>query len=335
MVTLVERIGTLEPLVRPHVTTTPVIPFPEGTPGRVLMKCEHQQPTGSFKVRGAIAKLATLTAEQRRSGVVAATTGNHGLGVAYALQRLGGTGVIFVPSGASTVKVAAMEALGATVQQMGSDPGETERLARAYADENKLVYVSPYNDLDVIAGQGSIGVELDAQLPAAAPTTVVVAVGGGGLVSGVAAAMKARRPGVRVVAVSPANDAAMFVSARTGRAVHFDARPTLSDGTAGAVELGAITVPLCSALVDDWILVSEDGIRSALRTTLQATGQRVEGAAGVAVAGALMCATQAREGDNIAVISCGSNIADSVFERAVTADEARTSIAAAALPERH
>lgn len=311
------RIDGCEPRLRPYIDTTPVMNYPAPASGTVLVKCEHRQRTGSFKARGAVAKLLTLTGEQRRRGVIAASSGNHGLGVAYALSRLGGSGVVCVPEHASPVKVAAIEALGVTVRQLGTEPGETEKLTRAYAGRHGLTYISPYNDLEVIAGQGSIGVELDHQLGARPLHTVVVSVGGGGLASGVAAAIKARRPEVRVVGASPVNDAAMCASVGAGRVVTVDTAPTLSDGTAGALEPGAITLRLCAELVDDWILVDEQQIRDTLRQVIDRSHQLIEGAAAVAVAAALTTA-DARPDECVAVISCGANISSETLASALT-----------------
>src|SRR5262249_7460661 len=150
---------------------------------RLLLKCEHLQRTGSFKLRGALAKVSRLDDEQRARGVVTASTGNHGLGVASALALLGGTGFVCVPESASPVKVAAIRAAGTEVRVLGRQPGETELLARALAEELGCTYISPYNDLDVIAGQGTVGREIVAQLGDRGLDAIVVSVGGGGLIS--------------------------------------------------------------------------------------------------------------------------------------------------------
>lgn len=314
---LAERIVSLEPQVRPYIDTTPLVNLPIEGPGVVLMKCEHQQRTGSFKVRGAVAKVLTLTGNQRDRGVVAASSGNHGLGVAYALNRIGGSGLICVPEQASPVKIAAIEALGVTVRRVGLETGETEIWARAHADDHGMTYISPYNDPDVIAGQGTIGLELDRQLGTDPIDVVVVAVGGGGLISGVAAMIKACRPQTRIVGASPANDPAMFAAVRAGRVVAVDALPTLSDGTAGAVEPGSITVPLCAALVDEWILVDEDQICGALAAVIDRTHQLVEGAAAVAISAAMSIAAGETSRRRIAVIACGANISASTLAAAL------------------
>jgi len=305
--------------VHRHVTLTPLdsLHGTEDGGAELLLKREHQQKTGSFKVRGALAKVSGLSEDQRRRGVITASTGNHGAGFAYALNVLGGTGVVCVPEGASPVKVAAIQRYGAEVRVLGQDPAETETLARRLAGTEGLPYVSPYNDLQVIAGQGTVGEEIVQQADGRQVDAVVVAVGGGGLVSGVAAMVKSAWPHVRVIGASPANDAAMAASVRAGRVTEIDARPTISDATAGGVEDEAITLPLCAELVDEWALVEEAEIRSALRFVIDTEHQLVEGSAAVAVAAGLR-AGRGRPGQTIAVVSCGANISADALAAAIS-----------------
>jgi threonine dehydratase len=282
----------------------------------ILLKCEHQQKTGSFKVRGALAKLLSLNGEQRDRGVVAASSGNHGLGVAHALSAVGGTGVVCVPGHASPVKVAAIRRYGVDVRVMGEEPAETEGLARRLAAEAQLSYISPYNDLDVIAGQGTVGEEIVQQLGGRTVDAVVVAVGGGGLISGVGAVIKSALPGVRIIGASPVNDAAMAASVQAGQVVQIDARPTISDGTAGGVEEGSITLPLCTELVDEWVLVTENEIHSALRFMIDTEHQLIEGAAAVAIAAGLKTA-RTSGGQAMVIVSCGANISSAALAQAL------------------
>jgi threonine dehydratase len=305
--------------VAEHTALTPLEDFgaaSEECGARILLKCEHLQHTGSFKVRGAIAKVSTLDEDQRARGVVAASTGTHGLGVAYALSRLGGTGFVCVPENASPVKVAAIRRLGTDVRVLGSSPAQTELLARALAEELGSTYISPYNDLDVVAGQGTIGREIVEQLDTGELDAVVVSVGGGGLVAGVASAIRARLPGTRVVGASPANDAAMAACVRAGSIVEIDARPTISDGTAGGVEPGAITLPLCTELVDEWVLLPEQAIYRALGFVIDNRHQLIEGAAAVAVAAGLDYGRR-NPGATVAVLSCGANISSTTLASAL------------------
>jgi threonine dehydratase len=289
---------------------------------RIQVKAEHRQHTGSFKVRGALAKLTALDAgggDARHAGIVTASSGNHGLGVAHALAVLGGDGVVVVPVTASPAKVARLELLGVPVRRVGSNSLAAEVAARREAVRTGRVYVSPYNDLEVIAGQATIGLELIEQVTQR-PDAVVVAVGGGGLVSGIAAVLRQAWPGTRIVGASPSADAAMAESVRSGRVVDVDARPTLSDGTAGGLEPGTITLSLCSALVDEWELVDEESVADAMRQAAR-DYDVVEGAAAVALAAAgrrLRCQPSAR----VLAVSCGGNVAPDLLARVLAGGSA-------------
>jgi threonine dehydratase len=302
-----------------HTVRTPVVHFAaasEAGKSTLLVKSEHLQRTGSFKLRGALSKILSLSAEERRRGIVTSSTGNHGLGVAQALRSLGGRGIICVPEGASPAKLAALSRFDVELRTLGRQAGETETLGRDLADELGLTYVSPYNDLDVIAGQGTIGREMVAQLASRPLDAVVVSVGGGGLISGVAASVKAALPSTRVIGASPANDAAMAASVRAGKIVEIDALPTISDGTAGGIEPGSITFPLCTELVDEWVLVSEEQIHEALRLTIDSEHQLIEGAAAAAIAAAIETG-RANPNQTMAVVSCGANISTSALRTAL------------------
>jgi threonine dehydratase len=311
--------------VRDHAVVTPLTGWAAATEQcgtEILLKCEHLQKTGSFKVRGALAKLLGLSGEQRDRGVVAASSGNHGLGVAHALSALGGNGVVCVPEHASPVKVAAIRRYGVEVRVMGQEPAQTESLARLLAAGTGMNYISPYNDLDVIAGQGTVGEEIVQQLGGRPVDAVVVAVGGGGLISGIGAAIKSALPGVRIIGASPANDAAMAASVRAGTVVQVDALPTISDGTAGGVEAGSITLPLCTELIDDWVLIEEPEIYSALRFMVDTEHQLIEGAAAVAIAAGLK-AGDSSGGQAIVIVSCGANISSTALAAALASAEHR------------
>ncbi|MEV0800499.1 pyridoxal-phosphate dependent enzyme [Kribbella sp. NPDC050281] len=314
-----ERSERVAPKLREHLPLTPVVrfgAFSDELGAEVLVKSEHLQRTGSFKARGSMAKILTLTDEQRQAGVVTASTGNHGLGVGNALATLGGHGIVYLPENASPSKVAALRRLGLELRAEGNDSGVLEPKARAYADEHGLTYVPPYNDPDIIAGQGTVAVEILEQLGGEPLDAVVVAVGGGGLISGVASVLKKHLPGIRVYGASPVRDDAMAASVRAGEIIQVDAQATLSDGTAGSVEPGSITFELCRELVDDWVLVSEDAISAALRMVIDTEHQLIEGSAAMAFA-----ATRARrtelEGKRVAVVSCGGNISASTLVAAL------------------
>ncbi len=302
-----------------HAVRTPLAEWAaigDSVSSTLLVKSEHRQRTGSFKLRGALAKVLSLSDAERERGIVTASTGNHGLGVAQALRSLGGSGIICVPENASGAKVAALARYDVDVRTLGREAGETEDLARAMADELGLTYVSPYNDPAVIAGQGTVGREILAQIGDRRLDAVVVAVGGGGLISGVAATIKAAMPHVSIIGASPANDAAMAASVAAGRIVDIDALPTISDGTAGGIEPQTITLPLCQELVDEWVLVSEDEVYRALERVIDTEHELIEGAAATAIAAAIRTG-HADPGRTIVAVSCGANISSATLRTAL------------------
>jgi threonine dehydratase len=228
------------------------------------------------------------------------------------MRKLGIDGVIFVPEETSTAKVGAIRSYGGDVRFFGKDGLDTELHARAYADENGMFYLSPYNDPEVIAGQGTCGIEIEASLPEV--DTLYVAVGGGGLVSGVASVLKAANPAIRVVGCQPKASAVMAHSIAAGRIVDEASLPTLSDGTAGGIERDAITFELCEQLVDEFVLVSESEIAAAMRQFIDYEHQLIEGAAGVALA-AMMKQRDSLAGRHIVVIVCGGNVSRDTLKR--------------------
>lgn len=290
----------------------------------VWLKHEERQTTGSFKLRGALNALLALPARQRARGVVVASTGNHGLAVARALEWTGTSGTIVVPESIQPGKRAALEAAGATLRFVGSDCVEAERAARALARRRGVPYVSPYNHPDVVAGQGTLGRELDDQAGAQRLDAVFVAVGGGGLAAGVAAWMKHARPATRIIGCQPEHSAVMTHSISKGRIVADASRPTLSDATAGGIERGAITFPLCRALVDDWIVVPERAILRAMRLLIEHEHCLVEGAAALPLA-ALLWQRDAYAGRRVALVLCGRNVDVATLRRVLVGNARRKS----------
>ncbi len=294
--------------IAPHIRETPLDHSPffsELTGANVFLKLDNLQYTGSFKLRGAFNKLLSMTAEQRDAGCVAASSGNHGAAVAYAMARLNMKGVVFVPEGTSTTKIDAIKRAGGEVRFFGTDGLDTELHAREYAAENGMNYLSPYNDEDVIAGQGTCGVEIAKQLSKV--DAIFIAVGGGGLISGVGSFLKSVNPSMSVVACQPAASAVMTESVKAGEILDMPSQPTLSDGTAGGIEADAITFDICRAIADDFVTVSEDQIAEAMRQFIDAHHMLPEGAAGVALAGLKLHADQYKD-KNVVIIICGGNI---------------------------
>lgn len=300
-----------------HIRETPLdysTALSEMSGANVYLKLENLQHTGSFKLRGAFNKLLSLTPDERQAGGVAASSGNHGAAIAYAMSKLGVKGVIFVPEKTSSTKVDAIKRAGGDVRFFGKDGLDTEVHAREYADENNMVYLSPYNDADVIAGQGTCGVEIARQL--ADIDAVFIAVGGGGLISGAGSFLKSVNPAITVVACQPLASAVMTESVKAGEILDLPSSPTLSDGTAGGIEAGAITFDICRDLVDEYQVVTEDQIAEAMCAFIDAHHMLPEGAAGVAIAG-LLANTEPYQGKNVVIIICGGNISRETLKKVI------------------
>jgi len=271
----------------------------------VYLKCEHLQHTGSFKYRGASNKLRLLDPVQRQRGVITASSGNHGQGLALAGQALGVPVSVYTTTQASSYKLEAMRALGAEVISLDLDPLGAELEAGRQAQLQGKPYVSPYNDYQIIAGQGTVGMELFEQQPEL--DAVFVAVGGGGLISGIAAALHGLSAKTRIVGCWPANSPALHASLAAGRIIEVDEEETISDGTAGGVEPDSVTLGLCQRLLSQRVLVSEAQIKAAMREVAASERWIIEGAAGVAMAGMLALAEE-YHGKKVAVVLCGRNI---------------------------
>lgn len=341
---ILQEILRAEQRIRPHIRETPLDPssiLSELGRANVLVKLENLQYTGSFKLRGATNKVLSLSEEQRAAGVVTASSGNHGAAVAYSLQKLRASGTIFVPEIVSPAKEAMIRRYGAQIRKIGHDSAISELEARRYAEEQGLVYISPYNDAQVIGGQGTIGIELARQLgpyqphpnpfqregtvtesttnitrPVPVPSlsrgglgwgAVFISLGGGGLISGIATYLKALDPKIQIIACSPTNSAVMQHSIAAGHILDEESLDTLSDGTAGGVEAGALTFDLVRDLVDAYVDVSEEEIAAAMRLFMEHHHMLIEGSAGVALAGYLRLKEQF-VGQNVAIVLCGANI---------------------------
>ena len=248
---------------------------------QVFLKCENLQRTGSFKIRGAYVRIARLTDEERARGVVAASAGNHAQGVALAATLTGATSKIFMPTGAPLPKIAATKAYGAQIELTGLTVDDALVAAAAYAAETGAVLIHPFDHPDVIAGQGTVGLEVVEAVPRV--RTVVVCTGGGGLVSGIAAAVKRLDPTIRVVAVQAEAAAAFPQSLAAGHPVPLESMATIADGIAVA-RPGDLTLRHVAALVDDVVTVSEEALSRALLLCLERAKLVVEPAGAAAVA---------------------------------------------------
>ena len=281
----------------------------------VYFKLENTQITGSFKIRGAFNKLLSLSQKEKKKGIITASTGNHGLAVAYASNKLNIPCKIYVPNIASKIKVNKIKKLGSRVIYYGEDCLEAEKKARKDSIQEKLAFISPYNDEHVMSGQGTLAVELIEQIKKL--DVVIVSVGGGGLISGVSKYIKSIWPEILVVGCSPENSPAMIKSIYAGKILDIDSKPTLSDGTAGGLESGSITFPICCEYIDQTILVTEDEIKKAMELYYNNENQIIEGAAGVAIATFLKIKNYFSE-KKVGVIICGGNIDKKSFLALIT-----------------
>lgn len=286
--------------------------FSEQTGAEVLFKCEHLQPTGSFKLRGAMNKVLSLDADARAKGIITASSGNHGMATTLA-ARLGGTQArVYLPESVSALKLAAIQRMGAETVLVPGAGVECERAGRMAAEDAGVTFVSPYSDWDIIAGQGTIGIELAAQCPDLA--AVYVCVGGGGLISGIGTYLKAYLPHTDIIGCWPENSPAMHTCIEAGKIHDVPESDTLSDGSAGGVEEGAITFTLCQQVINRHVLVSETEIADAMRQVAETERYMIEGAAGVAVAAAQKTAAD-YAGRPVAIILCGRNVSIEVFKK--------------------
>jgi threonine dehydratase len=283
-------------------------------PRRLYLKPENQQPIGAFKLRGAYNKIASLSQEERKRGVISYSSGNHAQGVAYAARALGVKAVIVMPNNAPAIKREATAALGADIVVVG--PGSTERQLKAeeLAAQHGYVIVPPYNDEQIIAGQGTMGLEILEDMPGV--ETVLVPVGGGGMISGVAAAIKLSKPEVNIFGVEPELAADAQASLRAGKIVKFPADQvsrTLADGLR-TQSVGPINFDHMQCFVDGIVTVSEDEIQQALQLLAANPDTTAEPSGAVAVAGFLFRADQLPKTRlNVAIIS-GGNIEPKMLE---------------------
>jgi threonine dehydratase len=270
--------------------------------GMVRLKCENLQRTGSFKPRGAYVRLSRLTDEERTAGVVAASAGNHAQGVALSAQELGIKAVVYMPTGAPIPKINATIGYGAEVRFHGEYLDQAIVEAKKYAEESGAVFISPFDHVDIVAGQGTAGLEILEQQPDV--RTVVVPLGGGGLLAGVAIAVKAARPDVRIVGVQAAGAAAFPVSLQAGHPVQLEKMTTMADGIAVG-RPGDITFKAIQEHVDEILTVSEDSLSRAVLTVAERAKLIIEPAGAAAVA-AVMDDPTAFETPAVAVLSGGN-----------------------------
>ena len=316
-VVLQEAIETARARIAAYVLQTPCresVALREAIGGTAFLKLENLQTTGSFKLRGVVNKILSLSEADSQRLLVAASTGNHGVAFAHALELFGLSGKLFMPKTSSEVKIEKMRSTGVPFELVGEDCVEAEVHAREFARDNGFVWISPYNDPEVVQGQGTIAVELFEQLERF--DTLLAPVGGGGLISGIAGYLKAVVPSIEVIGCQPVNSCVMYESIEAGEIVDIESLPTVSDGTAGGIEKGSITFDLCRRFVDDFILLEEAEIFAAMRFLHDEEGLSIEGAAALPVAAVLK--DRARfAGRRTALIVSGGRVDETTLDMAV------------------
>ena len=302
--TVHKEVLAAEERIRPHIRKTYLEYSPclsSRVKGHVYLKLECMQHTGSFKYRGALNKFLSLSKKDRQGPVITASSGNHGAALAAILQKFGGKGVVYLPENASPAKVNTLRRYGVGLAFFGTDCIMSETLAKEAAEKNRQVFISPYNDPQIIGGQGTIGVELRHQMDAI--HTVLVPVGGGGLISGIAGYLKTVDAHIDIIGCQPENSAVMVASIKAGKIIDMASKPTIADGTAGGIEPNSITFDICKETVDDYILVSEKEIRSAIILIVEQHQMLIEGAAALPVACLLKERNRFKRKNTVLIIS--------------------------------
>ena len=279
----------------------------------VYLKLESEQLTGSFKIRGAFNKLLSCKNELN-NGFITASTGNHGKAVAYVSKMLNIKGTVYVPTKVSQTKLEAIKIYGINIKKYDGTSGKTEIHARRVAEKQKIQFISPYNDIDIAAGQGTVGYEVWGQLQNI--DAVFVCIGGGGLISGVAGYLKHKNKNLKVFGCEPRNSCAMSASIKVGNVIEVEHKPTLSDGSAGGIEPGSITFDFCKKYVDEYIQVSEKEIKNAMIFMIEKHHNIIEGAAAVPIASFIKKKNLHRN-KNIVVVLSGSGIGIDVIREVV------------------
>ena len=300
--------------IRQFIWHTPLEPsktLSQKTGADVYFKMESWQRTGSFKIRGALNRMLTLSKNEAARGIITASAGNHGLGVAHAAELLGQNWRVVVPIGASIVKIRKLQEYKGEVIEAGRDYDEAEDIAHQIEHDCNLNFIHAFDDASVIAGQGTIGAEILEDLPDV--DLVIVPVGGGGLISGVALAVKSRRPQVKVIGVQPSASPAMHAALAHGQVVETPISPTIADGLAGRF-VSSLTLTVTQDYVDDVVLVDESDIIDAMNFLLKEMRVLIEGAAAVGVA-ALLSGKIRLPAKNIVILLTGRNIDSKTLEK--------------------
>ena len=303
--------------ISPYINHTPLIHSDFLSKNRtVKLKLESLQKTGSFKLRGATNKLLALSDEQKKKGVIAVSTGNHGKGVAFASSVLGIQSTIFMSTMVPKYRKEAIEALGANVEIYGSNSDEADLHARKISTKENIPLIHPFDDEDVIAGQGTVGLEMLMDFPEV--DTVIIPTSGGGLVGGIALALKLQKPDIKVIAVSMERGPSMYESLKQGKPIDVEELETLADCLGGSIgQENKFTFDIVKKLVDDFVLISEEKIAEGIRLNFTEHRLVTEGAAATSI----MVAKDnlsSHLGKNIICLICGGNIEKNLFKKIIS-----------------
>ena len=298
----------------PHIRHTPLEHSPylsNLASANVFLKLDNIQKTGSFKFRGAISKMTSMSDQEKSNGVVTASTGNHGAACSLAMSTLQIKGKIVVPENVHKNKVENILNLGGEIEYYGDDCIDAEERAQEISKTTGATYISPYNDEAIVCGQGTMGLEIWEDLKGI--DAVFVSVGGGGLISGVGGYLKSMNESIQVYGVSPEKSCVMYESLKAGKQLDLPSEPTLSDGTAGGVEFGSMTFEMCKEIIDDFSIVSEEEIAKGIQIGVEKHHQLIEGAAGTAIAGFMKQKDKFKD-KTVVLVMCGGNISGAVLK---------------------
>ena len=303
--------------ISPYINYTPLIHSLALSKNlEVYLKLECLQVTGSFKLRGATNKLLSLTNEQKNKGVIAVSTGNHGKGVAHAAKQIGIKSTIFMSSMVPEHRKKAIESLGAKVEIIGNNSDEADLYAREFAKRNNITLVHPFDDLDVIAGQGTVGLEMLEAMPDI--DSVIIPTSGGGLIGGIALAIKLQKPNVKIIATSMKRGPSMCESLKAGKPVDVKEEETLADCLGGSIGLeNQYTFGICKDVIDDFILIDEPKIAEGIKFNFEKHKLVTEGAAATSIM-AVKDQLSSHFGKNTICLLCGGNIDSELFGKIIS-----------------